>query len=64
MKPLTTPISEAAVRSLKVGDEVTITGVLFTGRDALHKYLHDGGRLPVGVNLNGGILYHCGPVVI
>jgi len=64
MIPLTTPVSESAIRALKVGDEVAISGLLFTGRDAVHKYLHEGGRLPGGVNLNGGILYHCGPVVI
>jgi fumarate hydratase class I len=64
MIQLTTPISKSAVSKLKVGDEVSISGVLFTGRDALHKYLHDGGKLPPGVNLQGGILYHCGPVVI
>jgi len=64
MIPLTTPLSEAATRSLKVGDEVAISGRLFTGRDAVHKYLHEGGQLPAGVGFNGGILYHCGPVVI
>lgn len=64
MISLTTPVSEAAVRALKVGDEVSITGLLFTGRDAVHKYLHEGGKLPTGVDFNGGILYHCGPVVI
>lgn len=64
MTSLTTPISEVVIRSLKVGDEVSITGVLFTGRDAVHKYLHEGGQLPAGVHLNNGILYHCGPVII
>ncbi len=64
MISLTTPVSEAAVRALKVGDEVAITGVLYTGRDALHKYLHDGGQLPPEVDFKGGILYHCGPVII
>jgi fumarate hydratase class I len=64
MIQITTPISEETARRLKVGDEVGITGVLFTGRDAVHKYLHEGGKLPAGVNLAGGILYHCGPVVI
>ena len=64
MIELTTPLSEAATRVLKVGDEVTIRGTLFTGRDAVHKYLHEGGQLPAGVNFNGGILYHCGPVVL
>jgi fumarate hydratase class I len=64
MTQLTTPISEATIRSLKVGDEVLITGTLFTGRDAVHKYLHEGGTLPPEVNLRDGVLYHCGPVVI
>lgn len=64
MTRLTTPISEAAIRSLKVGDEVLISGVVFTGRDAVHKYLHEGGALPPGVSLQGGIIYHCGPVMM
>jgi fumarate hydratase class I len=64
MTSLKTPITEEKIRSLKVGDEVAITGTLFTGRDAVHKYLHEGGKLPPGVNLKDGILYHCGPVVI
>lgn len=64
MLRLKTPISEAAIRALKVGDEVEITGTLFTGRDAVHKYLHEGGQLPPEVKLREGVLYHCGPVVI
>jgi fumarate hydratase class I len=64
MIQLTTPVSETAVRALKVGDEVLITGTLFTGRDAVHKYLHEGGQLPPGVSFNGGVIYHCGPVII
>jgi fumarate hydratase class I len=64
MIQLTTPISEEQIRALKVGDAVEVNGVVFTGRDAVHKYLHEGGALPEGVNLRGGILYHCGPVVV
>ena len=64
MTPLSFPFTEEKIRALKLGDEVSITGTVFTGRDAVHKYLHDGGRLPPGVNLKNGILYHCGPVVI
>lgn len=64
MIQLTTPITEDAIRSLKVGDAVEITGIVFTGRDAVHKYLHEGGELPAEVKLAGGIIYHCGPVVI
>lgn len=64
MVQLKTPCDEALIRSLKVGDAVEISGILFTGRDAVHKYLHEGGKLPSGVDLRNGILYHCGPVVI
>jgi tartrate/fumarate subfamily iron-sulfur-dependent hydro-lyase beta chain len=61
---LKTPFDEAKVRVLKVGDSVEITGTLFTGRDAVHKYLHDGGTLPDGVSFKNGIIYHCGPVML
>ncbi|MBP7483556.1 MAG: fumarate hydratase C-terminal domain-containing protein [Lacunisphaera sp.] len=64
MIQLSAPFSEEKIRSLKVGDEVGITGILYTGRDAVHKFLHEGGQLPPEVNLTNGILYHCGPVVI
>ena len=58
---LQTPLSEADVRSLKVGDVVLLSGVVFTGRDAVHKYLHEGGELEV---IRDGVIYHCGPVVL
>lgn len=64
MMDLPIPASEEIIRSLRVGDAVAITGVLYTGRDAVHKYLHEGGELPAEVRLENGILYHCGPVVI
>jgi len=64
MIELTTPISEEQIRGLKVGDEVGITGVVFTGRDAVHKYLYEGGELPEGVSFEGSVIYHCGPVVM
>jgi outer membrane protein OmpA-like peptidoglycan-associated protein len=62
MKKLNYPFSPEAVRELKVGDMVLITGKLFTGRDAVHKYLHDGNKPPV--NLKNQIIYHCGPVTL
>ncbi len=64
MIQLTYPFTEAQVRALKVGDEVSISGVIHTGRDAVHKYLHEGGKLPDGVSLKDGIIYHCGPVMM
>ena len=64
MTDLSFPFTEGKIRALRVGDEIVISGVVFTGRDAVHKYLHEGGQLPPGVNLRDGILYHCGPVVL
>jgi fumarate hydratase class I len=64
MSSLKAPFTEEKIRALKVSDEVLISGVVFTGRDAVHKYLYEGGKLPQGVNLRDGILYHCGPVVM
>ncbi|HOT96684.1 MAG TPA: FumA C-terminus/TtdB family hydratase beta subunit [bacterium] len=61
VRRLQAPLDEATVRSLAVGEIVLLSGTLFTGRDAVHKYLHEGGELEI---LRGGIIYHCGPVVI
>ena len=58
---LETPLTEADVRGLKVGDVVLLDGIVFTGRDAVHKYLHEGGELDA---IRGGVIYHCGPVVL
>ena len=64
MTKLSFPFTEEKIRALKVGEEVLISGVVFTGRDAVHKYLHDGGALPPEVKLRDGIIYHCGPVML
>ena len=34
MKHLTTPISDNDIKSLKVGEQITISGTVYTGRDA------------------------------
>lgn len=59
---LEAPFTEEKVRALKVGDMVEITGMIFTGRDAVHKWLHDGNEPPI--SFKDGIIYHCGPVVM
>jgi|WetSurMetagenome_2_1015567.scaffolds.fasta_scaffold02224_2 fumarate hydratase subunit beta len=60
---ITPPLSRAVAQSLRAGDEVEITGTIFTGRDAAHKrfdeLLKNGKPLPV--DLKGGILYYTGP---
>jgi tartrate/fumarate subfamily iron-sulfur-dependent hydro-lyase beta chain len=63
-KKLELPISEAAVRALRVGDEVEFSGTLVTGRDAAHMYLHSVEHDAVFDSMvRGRFLYHCGPVV-
>jgi tartrate/fumarate subfamily iron-sulfur-dependent hydro-lyase beta chain len=62
MIKLEAPFTEDKIRALKVGDMVSISGTLYTGRDAFHKYLHDGGAAPV--DLTDQIIYHCGPVIV
>jgi len=57
---LTTPLDEATIRGLKVGDVVMVSGRAYTGRDAVHHHLmsHE-----PPVDLRGSLVYHCGPVV-
>ena len=62
MKELRVPVAEEIVRELKAGDTVVVSGRIYTGRDKFHKYIADGGRMPV--DFRGGALYHCGPVVV
>mgnify|MGYP000200338495 CR=1 FL=1 len=62
---LKTPISEEEIRKLKVGDIVYVSGIMVTARDAAHRrilsYIKEGKPLPI--DLKGGVIYHCGPVV-
>jgi fumarate hydratase class I len=77
MRAINIPISDEVIRSLKVSDPVTLTGVMITGRDTVHKWMNDTFikkvRAPQGDDLevydairpllDGGVIYHCGPVV-
>lgn len=58
---LQAPVSEEAIRQLKVGDVVQINGMMYTGRDAIHKHLSTN---DAPIDLNGQIIYHCGPVML
>jgi fumarate hydratase class I len=77
MQKLSIPIPDQAIRKLKVGDPVSLSGVMLTGRDAAHKWMVEtfikASREPQGDDrevyqaikplLDGGAIYHCGPVV-
>jgi fumarate hydratase subunit beta len=63
VKDLRTPLSDADVRSLKAGDRVRISGVIYTARDAaqgrLAPLMDKGEALPIDVK--GQIIYYTGP---
>ena len=60
---LTTPLSVGDVESLRVGDRVTITGIVYTARDAAHRRLLElidaGKELPIPIE--GQVIYYVGP---
>ncbi len=57
------PVSEEQIRSLNVGDEVSINGIMVTGRDTAHTWMIDEKPDDIRDLLQNSILYHCGPVV-
>lgn len=63
VKKLQAPLTETNVRSLKVGDEVLVSGVVYTARDMAHKRLCEsieaGRELPF--ELKGAVIYFVGP---
>ena len=60
---LTTPLTTEDVEKLKAGDRVTISGTVYTARDAAHRRLMDlieaGKDLPVPIE--GQVIYYVGP---
>lgn len=62
MKKLVFPFDGRQVRALRAGDAVSISGLVHTGRDKLHKWFAEG--RPLGVDFRDGALYHCGPVCV
>ena len=58
-----TPLNSSTAGSLKAGDRVMISGVIYTARDAAHKRLIEmmkkGEELPL--TLEGQIIYYVGP---
>lgn len=60
---LTTPLTDDVIEQLRAGDKVSITGVIYVGRDAAHKRLVE--ALDAGESLpfdpRGQIIYYMGP---
>jgi len=63
VKNLTTPLSDEVISDLRAGDEVLLSGIIYTARDAAHRRLveliNKGAPLPF--SLEGQIIYYVGP---
>lgn len=63
MKNIKTPFTKSDLKKLKAGDEVLLSGIIYTARDQAHKRLVDllkkGKKIPL--DLNGQVIYYCGP---
>jgi len=62
---LKTPVPDAEIRKLKVGDVIYLTGTVITARDEAHnealEHHEKGEKLPV--DFNGNAVFHCGPIM-
>jgi fumarate hydratase subunit beta len=62
-RKLTLPLDEETARSLRAGDVVSLSGILYTGRDAAHKRLIallDEGK-PLPFDVKNQTIYYVGP---
>lgn len=62
-KEIRLPLTEDAIAGLHAGDHVTLTGVIYTARDAAHKRLIealDRGE-PLPIDIKGAVIYYVGP---
>lgn len=62
-KHITVPMKKETVATLKAGDYVYLTGMVYTARDAAHKrmyeILQEGGEIPI--DIQGQVIYYMGP---
>lgn len=63
MKRIVFPASKDDLASLRAGDAVLVSGVIYTARDAAHKRLCDliAAGAPLPIELPGQAIYYCGP---
>ena len=63
IKQIHTPLTEDQIKGLKAGDQVRISGTIYTARDAAHakmaEALEKGQPLPM--ELEGALIYYAGP---
>ncbi len=62
-KKLTTPITTDVIKTLNIGDEVLISGYIYTARDAAHKLLVEAikNKQELPFDLKDQVIYYVGP---
>ncbi|MCM8781370.1 MAG: FumA C-terminus/TtdB family hydratase beta subunit [Candidatus Omnitrophica bacterium] len=63
MRRITSPLTKAQIKNLKAGEEVLLSGAIYTARDQAHRRLCEAvvkGKKPP-IELEGQIIYYCGP---
>jgi len=63
MIELRLPTNDEEIRRLRMGDQVALSGVIITARDAAHHYLTQTDGPEVRDVLRNSMIYHCGPIV-
>jgi fumarate hydratase subunit beta len=60
---LTTPLTPEQIATVKAGDEVYLTGEIYTARDAAHKRMVEdlAAGKELAFNLEGAVIYYVGP---
>ena len=62
-RQISVPIKKEDALSLRAGDYVTLTGTIYTARDAAHKRMQEaldaGESLPI--EMQGNVIYYMGP---
>lgn len=63
MKKLVTPLDARAAAGLRAGEEVVLSGTLYTARDQAHRRMAEAlkGRRNLPIALKGQVIYYCGP---
>ncbi len=63
MRKINTPLDLNKIKSLKAGEELLLSGTIYTARDQAHKRMVEaikkGTHLPV--ELKNAVIYYCGP---
>jgi len=58
-----TPLTDEIIKKMKIGDQVLLSGTIFTARDAAHQKLSDliSENKPLPFDLKGSVIYYVGP---